>query len=231
MAATQEEIDLKHYKLAKDKKMQLDDVDRIKQFDRCAHEQWILFSGHPDEAMRFLKNSYRDYFGAPKETEFSKIAIVSCAPDLTNYLVSTHKRFEELTSAYIPPKFRDVNDIRNDGWVEAGAEYLKIPTDALNELLQTYGYDVSVDRIFYQLPAQLLNSKMKETLKVMKQKAKESQNNVVIHVRCSPDILGLELMGIMPRGIVTLNDAVNYAEANNMFKDLECGKTYLIPER
>ena len=85
---TPKTLEEKTYDYAIKYKIQLKDEQRIyKATDYCSEQNWLLFVDHTEEAMQFLSGNYRDEFGSINKDIFDMIAIVSCAPDLTNSLV------------------------------------------------------------------------------------------------------------------------------------------------
>ena len=85
---TPKTLEEKIYDYAIKYKIQLKDEQRIyKATDCCSEQNWLLFVAHTEEAMQFLSGNYRDEFGSINMDIFDMIAIVSCAPDLTNSLV------------------------------------------------------------------------------------------------------------------------------------------------
>lgn len=103
LASTQEEINKKTYDYAIKYSIQLNDTQRTyNQKDCCSDLNWLLFASHADEAISFISGKYKDEFGSINMNHFDMIAIVSCAPDLTNSLIPDKKRLEELTNEYFP---------------------------------------------------------------------------------------------------------------------------------
>jgi len=60
----------------------------------------------------------------------------------------------------------------------------------------------------------------------LKEAKKVKNKSVTIHVRCSPDMIGMEMLSLLPESNGNIDEMVNDLSKNNMFSHLICGKTY-----
>lgn len=190
---------------------------------------WLLFASHADEAMSFISGKYEDEFGSINMDNFDMIAVVSCAPDLTNSLIPDEKRLEELTKEYFPSLDVVPEHLKDD--MEAIKNMYKVDDDTLKSLMESYGfyYDENIHgaRNYYVIPD--VHPEMKKTLNTLMKEAKKIKNkSVTIHVRCSPDMIGMEMLSLLPESNGNIDEMVNDLSKNNMFTNLICGKTYKI---
>ena len=223
LAATQEEIEKKFYHFSINKHIQLDDSKR--DYKNKCHKNWLLFGGHTHEALRLIKERHRDYFGEIKSKWFEKIAIMSCAPDLTNSLLPVTKRFEELTKPYIPP----INHLPSNIQKNLGTSIYLIPSDAIKEVMISEGFEYNHEHQnnkYYEIPGRKIHNELKMRLEIMKNEASKTRQRVIIHVRCSPDILGMELATFVPSGLSD-KEMENYLENQTKFNSI-CGKTVIV---
>lgn len=70
------------------------------------------------------------------------------------------------------------------------------------------------------------DNELKMRLEIMKNEASKTRQRVIIHVRCSPDILGMELATFVPSGLSD-KEMENYLENQTKFNSI-CGKTVIV---
>ena len=228
LASTQEEINKKTYDYAIKYSIQLNDTQRIyNQKDCCSDLNWLLFASHADEAISFISGKYEDEFGSINMNHFDMIAIVSCAPDLTNSLIPDKKRLEELTNEYFPSLDVVPEHLKDD--INAIKNMYIVDNETIKSLMELYGfnYDENIHgaRNYYVIPD--VHPEIEKTLHILLKEAKKVKNkSVTIHVRCSPDMIGMEMLSLLPESNGNIDEMVNDLSKNNMFSHLICGKTY-----
>lgn len=158
---------------------------------------------------------------------FDMIAIVSCAPDLTNSLIPDKKRLEELTNEYFPSLDVVPEHLKDD--INAIKNMHIVDNETIKSLMELYGfnYDENIHgaRNYYVIPD--VHPEIEKTLHILLKEAKKVKNkSVTIHVRCSPDIIGMEMLSLLPESNGNIDEMVNDLSKNNMFSHLICGKTY-----
>ena len=62
----------------------------------------------------------------------------------------------------------------------------------------------------------------------LRNEAKKQKKQITIHVRCSTDLIGLEMLRLLPESNGSFDDMVDELAKNNMFNQLMCGKTYKV---
>lgn len=82
------------------------------------------------------------------------------------------------------------------------------------------------NRKYYEIPGEEIHNELQHRLNIMVKEAKKTQQRVVIHVRCSPDILGLELVTFIPPEL-SYNDGQRFLENQTSFNSI-CGKTITV---
>ena len=215
----------KTYDYAIKYKIQLKDEQRIyKATDCCSEQNWLLFVSHTDEAMQFLSGNYRDAFGSINMDIFDMIAIVSCAPDLTNSLVPEKKRIEELTKDYFPSLHLVPEHLKYD--MEEIIKMHLIDRKELKKMLESFGFSFDINKDYYFMPD--VRPEIERTLNILRNEAKKQKKQITIHVRCSTDLIGLEMLSLLPESNGSFDDMVDELAKNNMFNQLMCGKTYKV---
>lgn len=97
----------------------------------------------------------------------------------------------------------DINAIKN--------MYI-VDNETIKSLMELYGfnYDENIHgaRNYYVIPD--VHPEIEKTLHILLKEAKKVKNkSVTIHVRCSPDMIGMEMLSLLPESNGNIDEMVN----------------------
>lgn len=96
----------------------------------------------------------------------------------------------------------------------------------LKKMLESFGFSFDINKDYYLMPD--VRPEIERTLNILRNEAKKQKKQITIHVRCSTDLIGLEMLSLLPESNGSIDGMVDELAKNNMFNQLMCGKTYKV---